>query len=106
MEKIIKNCRGIKKCNNGITRMKKEEQRENFRNLLGFKENDIMNTEKYTVISHIEQVFSNKKINTQHFVLNKYYIDLYFPEHSLAVEVDEKTHLDRNEDEDKKEKKK
>ena len=38
MEKIIKNCRGIKKCNDGINRMKKEEQRENCRSLLGFKE--------------------------------------------------------------------
>ena len=26
MEKVIKNCRGVKKCNDGINRMKKEEQ--------------------------------------------------------------------------------
>ena len=31
--KIIKNCRGAKKCNDGINRMKKEEQRDNFRSL-------------------------------------------------------------------------
>ena len=43
MEKIINHCRGVKKCNDGINRMKKEEQRENFIILLGFKENDIMN---------------------------------------------------------------
>ena len=42
MEKITKNCRGVTKCNDGINRMKKEEQRENFRSLLGFKEHDIM----------------------------------------------------------------
>ena len=89
MEKI-KNCGGVKKCNDGINRMKKEEQRDNFRVLLGFKENDIMNGEKYTVISQIKQVFANEKIEPQHFVLNKYYIDLYFPEHELAVEVGEK----------------
>ena len=47
-----------------------------------------------------------KKKHTQHFVLNKYYIDLYFPKHKLAVEVDEKAHLDRYEDEDKKREKK
>ena len=85
--------------------MKKEEQRENIRILLGFKENDIMNREECTVTLQIEQVFANEKIKLQHFVLNKYYIDLYFPEHKLAVEVDEKAHLDRNENEDKKEKK-
>ena len=42
MEKIIKNCRGVKTCNDGINRMKKEEQRENFRSLLGFTEHGIM----------------------------------------------------------------
>ena len=97
MEKIIKNCREVKKSNDGKNRMKKEEQRKKFRVLLGFKENDIMNREEYT-----EQVFTNEKLKPQHFVLNKYYIDLYFPEHKLAVEVDEKGHLDKNEDEDKK----
>ena len=47
-----------------------------------------------------------KKIKPQNFVLNKYYIDLYFPEHKLQLEVDEKAHLDRNENEDKKKEKK
>ena len=47
-------------------------------------------------------MFANEKIKPQHFVLNKYYIDLYFPEHKLAVEVGEKDHLDRNENKDKK----
>ena len=96
MEKIIKNCRGVKKCNDGINRTRKEGQGENFRILLGFKESDIMNREEHTVTSQIEQVFANEKIKPQ------YYIALYFPEHKLAVEVDEKAHLDRNEDEDKK----
>ena len=41
MEKIIKNCRGVKQCKNDIDREEKEKKRENFRNLLGFKENDI-----------------------------------------------------------------
>ena len=61
-----------------------------------------MNREEYTIASQIEQVFANEKIKPQHFVLNKYYTDYYFPEHKLAVEIDEKTHLDRNEVEDKK----
>ena len=42
--------------------MRKEDQRENFRILLGFKENHIMNREEYTVTSEIEQVFANEKI--------------------------------------------
>ena len=62
-KKIIKNCRGVKKCNDGINKMEKEEEKENFRILLGFKENDIMNREEYTVTLQIDQVFANEKIN-------------------------------------------
>ena len=62
MEKIIKNCRGVTKCNDGINRMRKEKQRDNFRTLFGFKENDIMNTDEYTVTSQIEQLFANEKL--------------------------------------------
>ena len=31
MEKIIKNCKGVKKCNDDINRMQKEKEREDFR---------------------------------------------------------------------------
>ena len=41
MEKLIKNCRGLKKCNDGINKIQKEKQRKDFRVILGFKENDI-----------------------------------------------------------------
>ena len=41
MEKITKNCRGVKKCNDGVNRLDKDDQRQNFRILLGFKENEI-----------------------------------------------------------------
>ena len=91
------NCRGVKNSNDGISRMEKEEQKDHFRTLIGFKENDIMNREVYTIASQIEQVFGNEKIKPQHFVLNKYYIEYYFPEHKLAVEIDEKAHLDERE---------
>ena len=64
-----------------------------------------MNREEYTITSQIEQVFVNERIKPQHFVLNKYYIDYYFPEHKLAVEIDEKAHLDRDEDKEKKKRK-
>ena len=39
IEKIIKNCKYVKKCNDGINKTQKESQRKNFRSLLGFKEN-------------------------------------------------------------------
>ena len=47
----------------------------------------------------IIKVFSNEKISLQYSVLN-YQINLYFSEHKLAIEVDEKEHTNRD---DKKE---
>ena len=41
---IIKNCKGVKRCNDGTNRMKKAHERNDFRMLLGFKENDIFQT--------------------------------------------------------------
>ena len=41
MEKIIKKCRGVEKCNDGVNRLDKEGQRRDFRILLCFKENEI-----------------------------------------------------------------
>ena len=41
MEKIIKNCRGVKKSIGGVNRIEKKSQREKFRLLLGIKENDL-----------------------------------------------------------------
>ena len=47
---MIKSCRGVKQCNDGVNRLQKEKQRENFRTILGFKERDIINvTEKTTL---------------------------------------------------------
>ena len=37
MEKIIKNCRGAKKCNDNMDKKYKENQRENFRSFLDLK---------------------------------------------------------------------
>ena len=37
IEKVIKNCRGVKKCNDDINKIEKKSKRENFRSLLGFK---------------------------------------------------------------------
>ena len=37
IERIVKTCRGVKKCKDDTDRKEKEKQRENFRILLGFK---------------------------------------------------------------------
>ena len=50
MEKIIKNCRGVKKCNDGVNRLDKEDQRQNFRIYLGFKENEIYERKEYSIV--------------------------------------------------------
>ena len=54
-------------------------------------------TKEQSIISKIMKVFAKEKMKLQHSILN-YYIDLYFPEYRLAVEIDEKGHLDRNEE--------
>ena len=41
LEKIIKNCRGVKKCSDGMNKMQKENKRQDFRTLLGFKKSTI-----------------------------------------------------------------
>ena len=33
VEEIIKTCRGIKQCNDGVNRLEKEKQRKNFRTI-------------------------------------------------------------------------
>ena len=53
MEKIIKNCRGAQKSNDGVNRLDKEDQRQNFRILLGFKENEIYERKEYSIVKRI-----------------------------------------------------
>ena len=89
MEKIIK------KCNDGINRIKKEKQRQIFRSTLGFKEHDIMLTKERSVLKSIMDAFEGENMQTQYSVLG-YKIDLYFHEYQLAIEVDEKGHKDKN----------
>ena len=49
MEKVIKNCRGVKKSNNGLNKLDKEKT-ENFRLLLGFKETEIYESKEHSVL--------------------------------------------------------
>ena len=95
MENIIKNCRRVKNCNDGIIRMKKEEQRENFRSLLGFKEHDIKKVIEKTTLESVIDTSEREHIQTQYKVLG-YEIDLYFHDYKFPVEIDEKYHQDIN----------
>ena len=92
MEKIIKNCRGVKKCNDGVNRIEKEN-RENFRPLLGFKEHDIMLPKEYSTKSKIKKMFLNEIIEVQYKT---------FPVPKLGVGLDGNGHIDRSEAEEKK----
>ena len=80
IEKIIKNCRGVKKCNDGVNRTKYNNERENFRSILGFKENDVDESKESSVLKSIMDVFEEENMETQYSVL-KYKIDLYFHEY-------------------------
>ena len=73
MEKIIKNCREVEKCNDGVDRLDKEDQRRDFRILLGFQENEIYERKEYSVV----KIFKKQAIIEQHRV-EKYFIDLFF----------------------------
>ena len=52
-----------------------------------------------SITTKISKLFKKEKVRLQHKVLN-YYIDFYFLEYKLAVEIDEKGHLDRKEEEE------
>ena len=60
------------------------------------KEHDIVDTKEGSIVLKIMKVFVEEKIKLQHSVLN-YHIDLYFSEYRLAVEIDEKGHVDKDE---------
>ena len=65
MEKIIKNCSGVKKCNDSISRLEKEKQRENFRTLSTCKIHDIYQRKGYSTVLKIRKVFPNEIIRYQ-----------------------------------------
>ena len=62
MEKTIKNCRGVQKCNDGLDRLDKEDQRRDFRILLGFKENDIYKRKEHSIVKGIKKIFKKQTI--------------------------------------------
>ena len=68
-----------------------------FRSKLEFNEYDITLTKEQSVLKSIMDAFAGENMQTQYSVLG-YRIDLYFHDYKLAVEVDEKSHKDRNTD--------
>ena len=94
-EKIIKNCRGVKKPKDNLNKSDKENQRQNFRLLLGFADHDLFLTKEQSIINKLLETFSREEISLQHFVLG-YKIDAYFIEYKLAVEIDEHNHKERD----------
>ena len=101
LEEIIKNCRGVKKCNDVAKRTEKNNQRDNFRSLLGFKENEIYQSKEYSTLLKIKRIFPNEIMSEQHKA-NKYFIDLVFPVHKLGIEIDENGHTNRSKAEEEK----
>ena len=89
------------KSNDGVNTMGKRNQRENFRSLLGFKENGIYQSKEYSTLLKIKKVFPDEIINDQYRV-NKYFIDLVFLVHKLGIDIDENGHMDRSETEEQK----
>ena len=61
MEEVIKNCRGVKSSNDGINRLDKEKQRQNFRQILGFKENEVFESKEYSIVKKIKKIFKRQK---------------------------------------------
>ena len=59
------------------------------RSKLGINQHHIIFSKEQSAIPKIINTFPNEKVLPQHSVLN-YKIDLYFPQHKLAIEVDEK----------------
>ena len=62
---------------------------------LGFNPDDPINRKEESLSTKIKKSFASKEILLQHSALS-YRIDLYFPKHKLAIEIDEKGHKDRN----------
>ena len=79
------------------TRLSKPETVK-FRSDLGFNQiNLILNKEQAVVISLL-RTFYVEKLKLQHKILENERIrtDLYFSEHKFVAEIDEKGHIDRN----------
>ena len=66
-----------------------------FRSKLGFDQYDITLAKEKSVSKSVMDLFEGENMQTQYSVLG-YRIDLCFDKYKLAIEVDEKSHKDRN----------
>ena len=96
MSRITKNC---------IREKGRGKKIDDFRIKLGFKPNDIPLSKEHGITTKKPKLFKKEKIRLQHKILN-YYIDLYFIEYKLAIEIDEKDHLDRKKEKEQERKNK
>ena len=73
-------------------RRERRKKLDDFRSKLGFGLHDKTINKEESVTTKIIKTLPNETKLPQHFVLS-YQIDFYFPEHKLAIEVDEKGQL-------------
>ena len=77
-----------------------------FRADLGFNQINLILKKEQSVVIPLLKAFSAEKIKLQHKALKNERVrtDMYFSEHKFAVEIDEKGHVDRNQNEENKRK--
>ena len=92
-EKIIRNY-SIKNQKN-VYRREREKKVNNFLKNIGFKEDIVYLNKEDSIEEIIKTTCSGENISLQHSVLS-YEIDIYFPQHELAIEIDELGHTDRD----------
>ena len=75
-----------------------------FRSDLGFNQINLILKKGQSVVIPLLKVFSAEKIKLQHKILENKRVrtDMYFSEDNLVVEIDEKCHIDRNQNEENK----
>ena len=66
-----------------------------FGSKLRLDQHDLIMTKGQSVLKKVIKIFAREKTLLQHLVLS-YRTDLYFPDHKLAIEADEKEHEDRD----------
>ena len=75
-----------------------------FRSDLGFNQINLILKKEQSVVIPLLKAFSAEEIELQHKALKNERVrtDMYFSQHAFAVEIDEKGHTDRNQNEENK----
>ena len=88
-----------------IMQCSKTQKAVEFKTKLGFNPINLIMSKQGSVTTIIMKSFPSIKMIEKYFVLGSR-IDLYLPDHKLAVEVDEKGHIDRKKEKEEKRKNK